>query len=129
MSNVLGNLHALRSLRTVLLVHCNLAAVPLGLCRLSQLQVLSLNDNPIADLPEAMRNLCRLRELNLGSIRRLRALPAWFGSFAQLTRLDISHCTMLTSLATLRAGVQVDCYMSGLRHPGARVHRYISSIV
>ncbi len=81
-----------------------LAAIPPNIADLVHLEVLTLWNNQIEELPTSISSLPRLRILNIGyihffprgeyrlcSMNRLNILPRGFGSFASLEILDLTY--------------------------------------
>lgn len=65
-------------------------AIPPGLANLTNLEILTLANNQIEELPLSLSSMPKLRILNL-SINRLYNLPRGFGAFPVLEVLDLTY--------------------------------------
>lgn len=65
-------------------------AIPPGIANLTNLEILTLANNQIEELPVSLSSMPKLRILNV-SINRLSSLPRGFGAFPVLEVLDLSY--------------------------------------
>lgn len=68
----------------------SLLGVPPGIANLINLEILTLANNLIEELPLSLSSMPKLRILNL-AINRLNVLPRGFGAFPALEVLDLTY--------------------------------------
>ena len=88
----LPSLSGLCSLRTLELHACNLREIPTEICQLSSLKALVLKGNPFSCIPDGIKQLYKLNNLDLSYCKMLQHIPQLP---PRLTLLNAHHCTSL----------------------------------
>ncbi|KAL3319072.1 hypothetical protein Ciccas_002269 [Cichlidogyrus casuarinus] len=86
----IGMLSALSNLRVLTLSHNKIAEIPSDIVELSSLERLNLCGNHITLIAPEIAQMERLRQLNL-SFNKIETLPRGFGGFPCLELLDLSY--------------------------------------
>ncbi|WCJ18060.1 disease resistance protein (TIR-NBS-LRR class) putative [Euphorbia peplus] len=74
---------------------CGILEFPLGLCSVTSLQHLYLRGNNFESIPESIKQLLMLEELDLGDCKKLKYIPECIQHLSMLRVLNISECTSL----------------------------------
>ncbi|KAK0571951.1 hypothetical protein LWI29_023910 [Acer saccharum] len=100
------------SLGALFLNYCNLNKIPEDIGRLSSLERLALSGNNFESLPKSMKQLYKLKILEVDNCNMLQSLTdlPW-----ALERLSVSGCNMLQSLTELPSALK-HLSVSGCKH-------------
>lgn len=108
----LQEIHFPRSLHVLNIAKCNLSLdafnnVDLGI--MSSLTRLNLDGNPISNLPDSIKNLTRLKTLDIAYCTKIKYLE-WLPS--NISQLNANGCISLEKVASCAKGYQVEGYMN-----------------
>lgn len=78
-----------KCMRGLNLAECGLSSIPDSIAHISGLVQLQLKNNPLGEIPQAIRHLQRLEYLYIEQCQ-ITDLPDWFGGLRRMKKLDLS---------------------------------------